>query len=127
MTPIDISAVAPLFDGTLTPGIYQMTAPRAEVLAGLREAGWQAAELPHVKTPQEALTLIGEALSFPKWYGRNLDALWDCLGDLTQPTALYWRSWQELAIHFPDEWAQLMGVLKDRTEVLEHPFALIVE
>lgn len=30
------------------------------------------------------LTAIGRALSFPDWYGANLDALYDCLTDLAQ-------------------------------------------
>ena len=30
-----------------------------------------------------------EAFSLPPWYGRNLDALWDCLSDgFTEPTLL---------------------------------------
>ncbi|WP_229795280.1 barstar family protein [Saccharothrix coeruleofusca] len=31
----------------------------------------------------EALAAIGEALEFPDWYGHNLDALYDCLTDLS--------------------------------------------
>jgi len=29
---------------------------------------------------------LAEAFSFPQWYGRNLDALWDLLGEVGQPT-----------------------------------------
>ena len=28
---------------------------------------------------QEALELLGQALDLPEWWGRNLDALYDCL------------------------------------------------
>lgn len=31
----------------------------------------------------EALAAIAEALEFPDWYGHNLDALYDCLTDLS--------------------------------------------
>ncbi|MGH3609345.1 MAG: barstar family protein, partial [Pseudonocardiaceae bacterium] len=33
---------------------------------------------------------MGSALDFPAWYGRNLDALHDCLADL---------SWQPIGEH----------------------------
>ena len=29
-----------------------------------------------------------EALAFPQWYGHNLDALYDCLTELSEPTHL---------------------------------------
>ncbi len=31
---------------------------------------------------------IGQQMRFPYYYGRNLDALYDCLTDITQPTAI---------------------------------------
>ena len=31
---------------------------------------------------------IAEALSFPDWYGHNLDALMDCLTDLDETTVI---------------------------------------
>ena len=30
--------------------------------------------------------LLSERLNLPEWYGRNLDALYDCLTDLTEVT-----------------------------------------
>ena len=30
----------------------------------------------------EAMELLGRALALPEWWGRNLDALYDCLTDL---------------------------------------------
>lgn len=29
-----------------------------------------------------------EALTFPQWYGNNLDALYDCLTEISEPTHL---------------------------------------
>ena len=38
---------------------------------------------------EEALALLGEALALPEWWGRNLDALYDCLtGELGRPVRL---------------------------------------
>ncbi len=46
---------------------------------------------------REVLSAIGEALGFPEHYGRNLDALADCLGDLTDDVVLVWDGWSVLA------------------------------
>lgn len=37
---------------------------------------------------EEAMELLGQALALPEWWGRNLDALHDCLGDLGRPVRL---------------------------------------
>ena len=37
---------------------------------------------------KEAMELLGQALAFPKWWGRNPDALYDCLTDLGRPVRL---------------------------------------
>ena len=38
---------------------------------------------------REAMSLLDEALALPEWWGRNLDALYDCLtGELGRPVRL---------------------------------------
>lgn len=37
----------------------------------------------HCTTKNEALVEIGRVFSFPEYYGKNLDALYDCLTDLS--------------------------------------------
>ena len=37
---------------------------------------------------KEAMELLGQALALPKWWGCNLDALYDCLTDLGRPVRL---------------------------------------
>lgn len=37
---------------------------------------------------------IARELSLPKWYGRNLDALHDCLAAVSEPTHLILENWQ---------------------------------
>ena len=39
-----------------------------------------------IATKRELHEQIAEALSFPDWYGHNLDALMDCLTDLEDTT-----------------------------------------
>ena len=36
-----------------------------------------------VKTKEDLHRILREALSFPEWYGSNLDALYDCLTELS--------------------------------------------
>lgn len=36
-------------------------------------------------------------LAFPSYYGRNLDALYDCLGDIRQPTIIFINHQQALS------------------------------
>ena len=41
-------------------------------------------------------TAFAEALSFPAWYGRNLDGLYDCLTAICQDTALRLQNFEDL-------------------------------
>ena len=38
---------------------------------------------------------LSEALSFPGWYGNNLDALYDCLTDMAEPSRIVLEYWQQ--------------------------------
>ena len=98
-------------------GVRLATPEQADALAG---EGWSVAALDAPATKSGVLAGIGRALGFPRYYGRNLDALWDCLADLDRPTALVWAGWEEFALGDPDGWAGVMGVLKDRAGDSEH-------
>lgn len=45
---------------------------------------------------EKALDLLEQALRLPEWWGRNLDALHDCLTDLGRPVRLELRGRAEL-------------------------------
>jgi len=83
------------------PGLYRWHAafPPHEVGHAVEHAGWRFGYVDgwHHQTSSEVLTAIGEALSFPDHYGRNLDALNDCLRDLDGPSVLLWDGWCTLA------------------------------
>lgn len=40
--------------------------------------------------------LLARELEFPQWYGKNFDALYDCLTSLSAPTHLTFRNLQSL-------------------------------
>ena len=41
-------------------------------------------------------TAMAEALEFPGWYGKNLDALHDCLTEVSDSTQIVFHSWNHL-------------------------------
>lgn len=41
-----------------------------------------------LQTPEQAHRLLAQELAFPEWYGGNLDALFDCLTDLSEETCI---------------------------------------
>lgn len=63
----------------------ESTASAAEVEAAETERGVTVhlVDGSAVTTKAAALDAIAAALSFPDWFGKNLDALYDCLRDLS--------------------------------------------
>ena len=45
---------------------------------------------------------IGTALSFPDHYGKNLDALYDCLTEIGEDLHLELRNWHHIEAHLKD-------------------------
>ncbi|MER7624041.1 barstar family protein [Streptomyces sp. NPDC126503] len=43
-------------------------------------------------------------LPLPVWFGRNWDALADCLADMREPMAIVVTGWQAYAEAHPDDW-----------------------
>ena len=61
---------------------------------------------------EEAMELLGRELDLPRWWGRNLDALYDCLtGELGRPVRLELTG-QE-AMEATDFGRRLLRVLED--------------
>ena len=49
---------------------------------------------------------LARELAFPEYYGHNLDALYDCLGDIFEPTVIrIRRRWHQ------DEWFKKIAVV----------------
>ena len=62
-----------------------------------------------IETKQQLHAALAEALSFPEWYGHNLDALYDCLRDLESAVHLQLADWDML----PDWKAAFRATLED--------------
>ncbi|MBU7599753.1 barstar family protein [Streptomyces sp. P38-E01] len=79
-----------LLDGSLPPGVYRWhPAPDAEeaadLLARASTARWHPAllELTGVREKSAFFDRCATGLDLPEWFGRNWDALADCLTDLS--------------------------------------------
>lgn len=49
-----------------------------------------------ISGPEQLHDAFAQALSFPQWYGRNLDALYDCLTSITGQTTICLLCWEHL-------------------------------
>ena len=58
---------------------------------------------------REVHEALAEGLGFPAYYGQNLSALWDCLGDLDEPVRIVMRPASDEA--FLDEVDSVLRVL----------------
>jgi RNAse (barnase) inhibitor barstar len=92
----------------------------ARALAEAQERGAAVHLVGPVSSKAEALDAIGAALCFPAWYGRNLDALYDCLTDLSWlppgEHVLIWSGHRDLEIADPDGYRAVLAVLDDAAE-----------
>ncbi|NTV89300.1 MAG: barstar family protein [Clostridiales bacterium] len=61
----------------------------------------------------EAHAYMADMLSFPDYYGKNLDALHDCLGDISEPTNIILKHWDELEDFLGNYATALLQVFED--------------
>lgn len=57
--------------------------------------------------------ILAEELHLPEWYGRNLDALYDCLTDIREETIITLRNQDALEEHLGSYGHRLMRLLED--------------
>ena len=68
-------------------------------------------------------TALAQQLSFPEWYGSNLDALHDCLTDLREETVIAILHGDVLSESLGIGYSRLCRVLSDAVE--ENPYLTI--
>ena len=118
-----MSGLASVLAGHTPGGIYHWHAafPPEDVQHTVEHAGWQFGYVDGwlAQTKLEFLDAIGLALAFPAHYGRNGDALVDCLRDVAKkPDAgvvLLWDGWSTLAAEDRDGFNMSLSVLAERS------------
>ena len=112
-----MSGLHRLLAGELKPGVYRWETHRSRgnVHEAVMEAGMTFA---HVDTTVaesrgDVLHILGIALAFPEHYGRNLDALADCLRDVPA-TVVLWDGAGHVAEEQPRSFEAVLAVLRDR-------------
>ncbi|MFC8129809.1 barstar family protein [Streptomyces sp. NPDC057302] len=97
--------------------------PLASVLAAVHAAGMATVslDLEGVRDKAAFMDRCARALELPEWFGRNWDALADCLTDLgwapPAPGRLFVvTGWQEYADAAPQEWIVAQEVFTDAVE-----------
>ncbi len=56
----------------------------------------------NINTAADFHEALSAALSFPAWYGKNLDALYDCLTELSEDIHLQLNNWHHIETHLKD-------------------------
>lgn len=107
-------SVRPEHGHGLVGGVRRVPGPAAPVVAGLAKGGWHVALVPAAADDTALWDGLAAALDLPGWFGRNLDALEEVLGDLAAPTALVLAAWWTYATARPERWSMLLDLLQDR-------------
>lgn len=106
-----------LLAGTTAPGIFSWAGPLDRDLAGIAvDAGWEGLSLDTsgVKDRSDFYEELSISWGLPPWFGNNLDALFDILGEMTtMPTVLIWDNAGQLGAVDPDLAASVLDVLRD--------------
>ncbi|MGW1200620.1 barstar family protein [Streptomyces sp. NPDC002536] len=88
--PLPAPGLPALLNGPTRPGVYRLppTDSPAHVAVAAAEADWRVARLrlEGVQDKTAFLERCAAELDLPEWFGRNWDALADCLMDLS-----WWR------------------------------------
>ena len=109
-----------LLTGAATDGVYRVGADAspAAIERVAERAGWTVATVavPDVVDKRSVLAAFQDALGFPDWFGRNLDAFADSLRDVaTEPgTLVVWHGAERLAEADPQAYRAMLTILRDR-------------
>jgi RNAse (barnase) inhibitor barstar len=112
-----VTEIDEVLAGQRAPGAFPVPAGTPVSTEPAAAAGWLVAVLDGraITSAAELFEACAGALEFPEWFGRNFDALADCLGDLSWLPApgylLLWRHAEVLAGCAPDEYATAYRVL----------------
>jgi hypothetical protein len=127
-----------LLTAAVPPGIYRLpsSSPVDGLAGAARRAGWRVYVLngEHIHDKATFLNAIARAMDFPSYFGKNWDALNDCLTDLegTEPAG-YVLLFQEPGLFIvtsPSDWGVATKVLETAIQFwnqLGKPFYVLLQ
>lgn len=80
-----------------------------------------------IESQEQLHDFLQEALELPDYYGRNLDALWDCLaGHVELPLTVTWLDYEASEKRLGEYGRQLMELFQEAAEEIDG-FSLVVQ
>lgn len=115
-----MSGLARILAGQHPSGVYLWHADvdTDDVRRSVQQAGWHFGHLDGwaARGKADLLTAVGEVLEFPAHYGRNFDALADCLYDIDVDTVLLWDGWATLARAEESAFSVMIDIFTERAD-----------
>lgn len=115
-----MTVLADVLQGAAEPAIYRVPGSVSvdDIVDEVTNAGWQLLQLDGSQAGDKAAVMAAmeSTFGFPEWFGRNLDALADSLGDVRHEhgTVLLWRSAGTFAEADPRQFNAVLSVLLSR-------------
>lgn len=113
-------------EGWPSRGVHRVLGAPEPVAAELDRRGWDVGVVPPSTSDDGFWDGLVDALGLPGWFGRNLDALDEALGDLAGPTALVLAGWTAYARARPERWEQLLHLLQERSDHDATPLVVLL-
>ncbi len=102
-------------------GVFRLDGPTNGLIDAARDRGWHVVTLDTDGTVDKEgfMTAVDDAFDLPEWFGRNWDALDECLRalDLDEPDGVLvlWENWDGFAVADPDAFETAIEVFRDAT------------
>jgi RNAse (barnase) inhibitor barstar len=119
---ISAEALAPRLREHRKSGVFRTVVVPPALETAARDAGlaFIALDASAARTKSQFLGLLGRTLSFPSWFGRNWDALEDCLTDASwmpeQGLVVRVEGFESYAQADPDGFSILLDIFKTSAE-----------